>query len=205
MKPNVLAMAGFLAMSLPATTVVFNLDCALGTTQCTALPEVVGTVTVTDIPGGVAVNVAMNYGTTCKDFYCNIVGRAVLMLPALYAADGFQLAPYGGYFDVGTSNIGFVIYRDVTEASFLAKDSLGLVYGGVHLQDITCEAAGFFASNDLLKVGATLYDPPEIPEPATFWVVGLGLPAVSLMRRRGPFVLARRRGPGTPKWVYSTK
>jgi len=96
MKPTVLAIAGFLAMSLPATAVVFNLDCALGTTQCTALPEVVGTVTVTDIPGGVAVNVAMNYGSTYKDLYFNMVGPAVLTLPALYAADGFRLVPYGG-------------------------------------------------------------------------------------------------------------
>jgi len=81
-----------------------------------------------------------------------------------------------------------VIYGDITAASFLAKDSLGLVYVGVHLQDITCEAAGCFASNDSLKVGATLYqppdDPPEIPEPGTFWVVGLGLTGLALFWRR---------------------
>lgn len=200
MKKTLLAIAGCIGISLPVSAVVFNLDCALGTDVCTALPEVVGTVTVTDTAGGVAVNVVTNYSPKYKDLYLNLVGPAVLTLPALYSSDGFQLVPFGGSFDVGTSTdpskgfdgnsgVGFVISGNITAADFLEKDSLGVVYVGIHLQDITCEDTGCFQSSGSLKVGASSLfqppdDPPEIPEPATYLIVGLGLTGMSLWRHR---------------------
>ncbi|MBM3755280.1 MAG: PEP-CTERM sorting domain-containing protein [Acidobacteria bacterium] len=126
--------------------------------------------------------------------------------PVVYSSNAFSLSPYSGLFDVDTnlasgghnSNTPFNITSlspGFNAASFQQLDSAGVLYAIVHLQQITCDSNGAncVQGSGSIKVGASSMvrppdDPPgddPTPEPATYAIVGLGLGAAYLIRKRG--------------------
>lgn len=193
-------------LAVPAASFTLTLNCYIpgaGTT-CTAVPVSYGSLTISDIAGGVEVNLVTALGGKFKDLLLNTTASPVLAGPADYNSNFFQLTPYSGMFDIDTdlasgghnSNTPFSILGTAAgfdAASFITKDSANVLYAIVHLQQITCDANGqncVFGGNSL-KVGASLAppsDPPSddpVPEPATYAIVGLGLGAAHFLRKRG--------------------
>jgi hypothetical protein len=190
-------------VSLPASAVTFNLNCVLSGTACTAFPESFGTVTVTDVAGGVSVVVDTPDSVKFIDLLFNLnVNTATFDSPAVYSENGLSLPPYQGLFDLGTnstpskgfggdSGVAFqILGTGFTADNFIALDSLQNVFLTVHLQAIDCGASSCEAGDGSIKVGGVYVRPPdddpsgEIPEPTTLAIVGAGLCAVYCVRRR---------------------
>jgi hypothetical protein len=191
-----------------SATVIFDLNCVLFNGGCAASAFNFGNVTIDDLGGGggVSVTVDTSHGGKYKDLFLNLTSApASLTSPAIYASNGLFLTPYHqGAFDVGTSdgpdkgfdgldNVPFsILGTGFSELSFIALDSNGLVHVAVHLQQVDCAALGWPCTNDddgegSIKVGGTLRlpgDDPPIPEPATIALVGIGLVAAGVIRRK---------------------
>ncbi len=187
------------AFSSLAGVVQFDLRCVLSNTACTPFPTSFGTVTITDTSGGVSVLVDTAAGGKYKDLFLNLVAPpATIASPSVYSSNNFNLSPYDGKFDVGTSidpSKGFggndnsvfqILGTGFTAASFIALDSLRLVYVGIHLQEIDCGVSSCVKGSGSIKVGGYLipspFDDPGVPEPATIAIVGCGLAAIALAR-----------------------
>jgi len=190
-------------VSLPASAVTFNLTCVLSSTGCETFAEPFGTVTITDISGGVSVLVETPDSAKFKDLLFNLnIDPASVDDPAIFSPDGLTLPPYEGLFDLGTnanpskgfdgdSGVAFqILGTGLTAANFVALDTLQNVFVAVHLQAIDCGASSCEAGDGSIKVGGVYVRPPdddpsgEIPEPTTLAIVGAGLCAVYCFRRR---------------------
>jgi hypothetical protein len=187
-----------------AQAVSFDLNCMLSNSACTPFANSFGTVTITDIVGGVSVIVDTAAGGKYKDLFLNLEapGAVSLTSPAVYSSNTFTLSPYNGAFDVGTSttpskgfdgndNVAFqILGTGFTAADFVALDSLNQVHLAVHLQEIDCGETTCTGGSGSIKVGGTYIPPPPgdddpgIPEPSTVAIVGLGLTAIGLWRRK---------------------
>lgn len=205
-KASAFRSALLLSVGLAAPGATFTLNCYIpgaGTT-CTTVANPYGTVSITDIVGGVSVNVVTATGGKFKDLLLNNNAASPVMdAPVVYSSNAFSLSPYSGTFDVDTgrpnggwnSNTPFSITgTGFDAASFVQLDSAGVLYVIVHLQQINCDANGAncVAGTNSIKVGGSLAPPPDdppgddpIPEPATYAIVGLGLGAAHLLRKRG--------------------
>lgn len=197
----ILKLVAFIVTASGVGAVQFNLNCVLGNgTGCTPFPSSFGTVTITDIAGGVSVVVDTAAGGKYGNLFLNLTAPPeTIQSPAVYSAGAFNLSPYAGNFDVGTSispSKGFsgsdnsvfqILGTGFTAASFIKLDTLNLVYVGIHLQEIDCTSTGCVNGSGSIKVGSTLVEgPPDdtggVPEPATLAIVGCGLAAIALAR-----------------------
>ena len=198
----ILKLLAFIVTASVVGAVQFNLNCVLGNgTVCTPFPSSFGTVTITDIAGGVSVVVDTAAGGKYKDLFLNLAGPpTTIQSPAVYSEGAFSLSPYDGKFDVGTSispSKGFsgsdnsvfqILGTGFTAASFVALDTLNLAYVGIHLLEIDCTSTACVNGSGSIKVGGTLIqadDPGDAnPEPATLAIVACGLAAIGWIRAR---------------------
>lgn len=195
----ILKLLAFIVTTSVVGAAQFNLSCVLGNgTGCTPFASSFGTVTVTDIVGGVSVVVDTAAGGKYTDLFLNLAAVSpTIQSPAIYSAGAFSLSSYDGKFDVGTGispSKGFsgtdnsvfqILGTGFTAASFIALDSLNLVYVGIHLLEIDCTSTGCVNGRRSIKVGGTLMpnvDTDGVPEPATLAIVGCGLAAIGLAR-----------------------
>lgn len=201
-RVTILKLLAFIVTASVVGAAQFNLNCVLGNgTGCTPFPSSFGTVTITDIAGGVSVVVDTAAGGKYKDLFLNLaVAPTTIQSPAVYSVRAFSLSPYDGKFDIGTGispSKGFsgtdnsvfqILGTGFTAASFIALDSLNLVNVGIHLQEIDCTSTECVNGSGSIKVGGTFLLPPPsddtggVPEPATLAIVGCGLAAIGLAR-----------------------
>lgn len=203
-KVSAIRSALLLCIGIAAPGATFTLNCFIpgaGTT-CTTAANPYGTVSITDIVGGVSVNVTTATGGKYKSLFLNNNAASPIMnAPVVYSPDAFSLSPYTGLFDVDTarpnggadSGVAFNIMGTGFNANnFTQKDSAGNLYVIVHLQQVNCDVNGNCTSGTgSLKVGGSLAppsDPPPgddpVPEPSTYGIVGLGLAAAYRLRKR---------------------
>lgn len=205
-KVGAFRSALLLCFGLGAPGATFTLNCYIpgAGTVCTTVANPYGSLTITDTVGGVSVNLVTTLGGKFTDLLLNTNALAPTMnAPVQYSSNAFSLSPYSGLFDVDTaigpggqnSNTPITITgTGFDAASFAEKDSAGVLYAIVHLQQISCDSNGANCStgDGSIKVGATLLAPPDdppgdepTPEPATYAIVALGLGAAYMARKRG--------------------
>jgi hypothetical protein len=201
----VLATVFAFSTCLSAASITFDLNCVLSGSSCTAFPQSLGSVVVTDRLSNDGVDVTVSTATGGKfiDLYFNVnVTPLTVTSPSVYSNNGFSMAPYTGKFDFGSQTSpskGFsgnsgqifsILGTGFTASDFNALDSLGQVNVGIHLQQVDCTSSSCVPGTSSIKVGGMYvpYNPPgddpNVPEPATMAIVGGGLMGVYWMRRR---------------------
>lgn len=206
MKKVIRGMGILALLAVPGfgATIQFDLNCVLSNGACTTFAQSFGTVTISDISGGVNVTVVTAHGGKYKDLFFNLTDSVGLTSPAVFAANGFTLNPYSGLYDVGTNtqpSKGFdgnsgstfqILGSGLTAANFNALDSLGFTNVGIHLQQIDCTSSSCSFGSGSIKVGGLYIQPPPpppgddpaVPEPSTYAIVGGGLAAICWLRRK---------------------
>jgi len=201
--------------SIASAATVYDLTCVLnglnGTT-CSSGPSF-GSVTLAD-SGVNQVTLSVNLLNPALKFRDLMLNFSSVSITAISSADGqaslspdgFSIAPYSGKFDVGnngaqgwTGDSGYSTVLSGTggtlsAAQFAFTDSLGSVFVALHIQSLACDGTicqpGVQGLSSL-KIGGLSNDegtviPSEVPEPSTFFLIGIGLLIAGWVRLKQP-------------------
>jgi hypothetical protein len=199
---SVFALATVLMPARASAAVIMDLDCILASSTCTPSASF-GTITIDDIVGGVSVTVDLaGTGEKFRDLRLNLASAFALTDndPAnaiFYSADFFDEDPYNGLFDVGAvsaknwnGNDGYTVNLlagGLTAALFNTTDTLGLVTAALHIQNIDCPTSGCIPGSNgggSLKIGATVRDVRDLPEPVSLILFGMAAAGSAWRMRR---------------------
>ncbi len=149
------------AMFAGADVVTFDLSCVLySNTGVNCANPSFGTVTLSDVTGGVMVAVDLaGTGEKFRDLMLNTAAAGVSITDdgdtnnqVQVVNNGFQIAPYLGLFDIGSvdqqgwdGDDGYattLLGDNLTVANLFATDSLNNVYVALHIQNIGDSSGG---------------------------------------------------------------
>lgn len=204
-------IAAFIGMGASApAAVIFDLNTVLGNGNFQSSPHNFGTVTISNISGGVNVTVDTILGRNFEGMLFNLVaGSYTFQQPAQLSVNNYFLIGgiehgYAGAFDLGDNPWfnGFdgadgasfnILGTGFTENSFIAKDTGNQVNVALILNNIRCNSSGCvpysgpLGIGDDITVGGVLRLPSstsDVPEPGTMMLLSVALIGLGAARFR---------------------